>query len=270
MSQSPAQFAIRTLRALEVLAFTPTTAPRVAEALGVHPRTARRLLSQLQRDGWLTYSGGRRAVYAPTLRLVALAAHVAGRAPLAAVTAPALERLRAETGLPAVLAIPSYQATVCIARCVGARAAYPPLEVIEPAHATAAGRVLLAHREPWRRSVLEELPRRWGRSTIDVEALQRELDQVRIDGHASARMDVPPGQLAAAVTAPTGEVLAAVGIDGVHADAAAVDRLAGHVRRAGEAASQALARAADRYPLQRTVIYRLLASYGLDDIDAYL
>jgi DNA-binding IclR family transcriptional regulator len=51
MSESPAQFSVRTLRALEVLTFTPTTAPQVAEALGVHPRTARRLLSQLQRAG---------------------------------------------------------------------------------------------------------------------------------------------------------------------------------------------------------------------------
>ena len=67
MSQSPAQFAVRTMRALEILTFAPTTAPRVAEALGVHSRTARRLLSQLQRDGWLSYNPRSPHVYAPTL-----------------------------------------------------------------------------------------------------------------------------------------------------------------------------------------------------------
>jgi DNA-binding IclR family transcriptional regulator len=270
MTQSPAQFAVRTLRALEVLAFTPTTAPKLADALGVHPRTARRLLSQLQRDGWLSYSSGTRPVYAPTLRLVALAAHIGARAPLATLTAGALEQLHAEAGLPAVLAIPAYNATVCIARCVGARATDVPLEVVEPAHGTAAGKVLLAHRDAWRRSILSmPLKRSAGWVALDPEELERELAQVRLDGCASASVDAV-GQLAVPVVAPGGEVLAAIGVVGAEVARIGPGGLSECVRRAGQAASDALVAGAKRYPMHRTVVYRVLASYGLDEVDAYL
>jgi DNA-binding IclR family transcriptional regulator len=247
------------------------TALKLAEALGVHPKVARRLLSQLQPDGWLTYGGGARPVYAPTLRVVALAAHVARRAPLATLTAPALERLHAETGIPAMLAIPAYNRSVCIARCVGGEVAAPPLRALEPASSTAAGKVLLAHREPWRRSIFTMPPERWvDRGTVDRDALECELAGVRRDGFASAGVDGPQGQLAAAVIAPSGEVLAAIGVDRTGGDTLALSELSERVRRAGEAASAALATAAGRYPLQRTAVYRLLASYGRAQADAYL
>jgi DNA-binding IclR family transcriptional regulator len=122
MSQSPAQFAVRTLRALEVLTFAPATAAELAEALGVHPRVAGRLLSQLQRDGWLSYSGHSPRIYAPTLRFVALAAHIAARAPLVTITSPAVQGLHAATDIPAALSIPGYDATVCTIRSCGERA----------------------------------------------------------------------------------------------------------------------------------------------------
>ena len=126
MSQSPAQFAIRTLRALEVLTFTPTTDVGLADALGVHPRTAKRLLSQLHRDGWLSYSVDAPRVYTPTLRFVALAAQIGARAPLATVTARAVEQLHNATGLPATLAIPAYDGTACLVSCRGDRTTQPP------------------------------------------------------------------------------------------------------------------------------------------------
>ena len=127
MSRSPAQFAIRTLRPLEVLAFTPTTASGIADALHIHPRRARRLLSQLQRDGWLSYrQGSTERIYAPTLRFIALAAEVAGRAPLTILTASALESLHAATGHPAMLTIPGYGGTVCVARCLATMALSRP------------------------------------------------------------------------------------------------------------------------------------------------
>jgi DNA-binding IclR family transcriptional regulator len=141
ISQSPAQFAIRTLRALEVLAFTPTTASGIADALCNHPRRARRLLSQLERDGWLSYRQGEtEPVYAPTLRFVALAAEIGARAPLTTMTSSALERLHAATGRPAMLTIPGYRGIVCVERCVGAHGAQPAAPAIAPAHCTAAAR----------------------------------------------------------------------------------------------------------------------------------
>src|SRR5512133_2215547 len=214
MSQSPAQFAIRTLRALEVLAFAPTTAAGIADALLMHPRRARRLLSQLQRDGWLSYRHGPDGrIYAPTLRFVALAAEIAARAPLTTLTSPALERLHATTGRPAMLTIPGYGGTVCVARCLGERGTQPAVVAVAPAHCTAPGKVLLAYRESWRRSVLATpLERCAERTVTDPAALHRELDRVRQQGYALEEHEHVGGVRGAAapVKGPGGPVLAAI------------------------------------------------------------
>src|SRR5688572_23156493 len=104
----------RTMAAIELLVFRPATATEVAGALHVHPRTARRLLNRLVADGWLTRSEGRRRLYAPTFRVVALAAQYAERAPLAVVARPTIEHLRASVGAAAHLSIPSYRSTPCL------------------------------------------------------------------------------------------------------------------------------------------------------------
>ena len=82
MSATEAFFASRAMQALEVLAFGPSTATQVATELQVHPRTARRLLNRMVHDGWLVRRDGRRPTYTPTMRIVALAAQLAQRAPL--------------------------------------------------------------------------------------------------------------------------------------------------------------------------------------------
>src|SRR4051812_50089632 len=61
-------FVIRTMQALEVLAFQPSTAPQVAEVLRVDARTARRLLNRLSGEGWLLRPGERGPPYTPSLR----------------------------------------------------------------------------------------------------------------------------------------------------------------------------------------------------------
>ena len=155
MSATEAFFVTRTMQAIEVLAFQPCSAPQVAGALKVHPRTARRLLNKLVAEGWLTRSEGRRRIYAPTMRIVALAAQLVERDPLALAARPAVTRLHEETGLTAHLAIPSYRSTLCLVHRAGGPDARPQLRELVPVHATAAGKVLLAFREPWRADVLE-------------------------------------------------------------------------------------------------------------------
>jgi DNA-binding IclR family transcriptional regulator len=180
---------------------------------------------------------------------------VGARSPLAELTAPALERLHDRTGLPAILAIPSYDSTACLVRCVGESAADVPIGVIEPAHATAHGKALLAHRPAWRRSVLARL------QDEDVEQLDRELDQVGADGYA-----VSDSGIAAPVAVADAEPLIAIGVLGAGNDAS----LQGIVRRAADRASTRLAALARRAPLQRNVVYRQLAAYGLAEVDAHL
>lgn len=272
MSQSPAQFAIRTLRALEVLAFTPATASGIADALLMHPRRARRLLSQLQRDGWLSYRQGRNErIYAPTLRFVALAAQIAARAPLATMTSPALESLHAATGRPTMLTIPGYAGTVCVARCVGEHGAEPAVNAVAPAHCTAAGKVLLAYRDAWRASVLATpLQRCTERTVTDPIALDRELDRVRYHGYAledGEHLDGVRGA-AAPVVGPDGPVLAAISV--VACASPLRDREVDAVRAAARQASDTVASSVERYALEPRVVHRLLASYGLKPVDAYL
>src|SRR5256885_16424024 len=91
-------FVARTMQALELLALHPLSAPQVAEALQVHPRTARRLLTRLTEEGWLARSEDTRRVYCPTLRVVALAGHVLDRSQLAAAARPFVEALQGERG----------------------------------------------------------------------------------------------------------------------------------------------------------------------------
>ena len=71
-------FVTRTMRALEVLALEPMSAPRLAETLGVHPRTARRLAVRLLEEGYLKRSDDAKRLYSPSMRLVAVTAKPAG------------------------------------------------------------------------------------------------------------------------------------------------------------------------------------------------
>jgi DNA-binding IclR family transcriptional regulator len=185
VSASEAFFVTRTMQAMEVLAFQPCSAPQVAGVLRVHPRTARRLLNKLVAEGWLTRSEGRRRIYAPTMRIVALGAQLAARDPLALAARPAVTRLHEETGLTAHLAIPSYRSTLCLVHRAGGPDARPQLRELVPVHATAAGKVLLAFREPWRLDVLSRpLEAVTSRTLVDPEELAAETARVAERGYS--------------------------------------------------------------------------------------
>ena len=77
--------AARAVRALEVLAFHPAAAPGLAATMGIHERTARRLLQTLEDEGYLQRGHGtyrQRYTYSVTPRLLALAGQLAARLPL--------------------------------------------------------------------------------------------------------------------------------------------------------------------------------------------
>jgi DNA-binding IclR family transcriptional regulator len=201
MVVTEALFVSRTMQAMEVLAFQPLSAAQLAASLQVHPRTARRLLARLMEDGWVSRSTGRRRTYAPTLRLVALAAQLAERAPLARAAAPVVSRLYEETGAVAHLAIPSYTSALCLVHRAGGPEARPQLRELMPAHATASGKVLLAYREPWRESVLATpLEPRTPRTLTDPAALRAEVEEARERGYATERDEFVLGL--AAIAAP--------------------------------------------------------------------
>jgi len=207
----------RTLQAIELLSFQPASAPQLAGALRIHPRTARRLLNRLVADGWLTRSPGRERTYAPTMRIVALAAQLAEGATLPRLATPVVERLHAETGAAAHLAVPCYRSVLCLVHRGGDRDLPPGLRELVPCHATAAGKALLAHRDAWRASVLARpLGARTAATIVEPQRLEAELGVVRERGYAIEDGEHVPHVrgVAAVVLDHAGEAVAAVAVTG--------------------------------------------------------
>jgi DNA-binding IclR family transcriptional regulator len=232
MRPPEAWYAARAMQALEVLAFQPLSAPQMAAALQVHPRTARRLLNRLRDEGWLTRSDDARRLYSPTMRIVALAGQIMQRTRLAEQAVPVVAALHGETGAVAHLAIPSYRSVLCVVHGNGAGPAEPGLHELTPAHCTATGKALLGHRDAWRDSVLSApLEPRTERTITDAGALLAEAAAVRERGYATEDGEYQPGVrgVAAPVFAPSGEAVAALGVstDGaLDVDAVAEDVVA--------------------------------------------
>jgi DNA-binding IclR family transcriptional regulator len=111
--------AARAVHALEVLAFHPASPPGLAATMGIHDRTARRLLQTLEDEGYLQHGHGnyrQRHTYSPTPRLLALAGQLAARLPLVMRGERAVRELHRSTGLGAYLVVPSYGDVLVAAR----------------------------------------------------------------------------------------------------------------------------------------------------------
>ena len=230
---------LRAVAALEVLAQQPLSAPQLAVALGVHPRTARRLLHRLRADGYVARSDDRRRVYAPTLRVVSLASQVLDGARLAQLAVPVARRLHVDTGLGAHLMVPSYRSALCI---VHGGDGPPALEELVPAHATAPGKVLLSFRQAWRDSLLAApLERFTPRTVTSPSRLRAEAAQIRAQGFATEDGEHRPGigGAAAPVFGAGGEAIAALGVCGPRR----TDDVAAVVVRAAAGLSAAVAAA---------------------------
>jgi DNA-binding IclR family transcriptional regulator len=146
--------------------------------MGIHDRTARRLLHTLEDEGYVQCGQGnyrQRRTYSPTPRLLALAGQLAARLPLVRHGAHAVRQLRESTGLDAYLVVPSYGDVIVLARA-GEHA--PALWSLLPATDSAGGSVLLAYRQSWRDA---QRPADDHISGLDLEARAAE---VRRDGYA--------------------------------------------------------------------------------------
>jgi DNA-binding IclR family transcriptional regulator len=210
-------FVIRTMQALEVLAFQPSSAPQVAEVLRVDARTARRLLNRLADEGWLVRTEGRVRTYSLSLRLVALAAHFLERAPLTRAAMSTVHALHERTGGVAHLTVPSYRSVLCLAQQAEGPHPRPHFRELIPAHASAGGKVLLAHRARWRESVLElPLERVTDRTVVDPDALRSDCEVTLAQGYALEDGEYRDGLQGIAVPVPdeSGDVMAAIALVG--------------------------------------------------------
>jgi DNA-binding IclR family transcriptional regulator len=170
--------AARVLRSLEVLVFHAASAPTLAATMGIHDRTARRLLYSLADEGYVQPGTGnhrQRHAYSPTPRLLALAGQLAARMPLVTHGTRAVHQLNQATSLGAYLVVPSYGDVIVLASA-GDHA--PASWSLLPATESAGGSVLLAYRQSWRDA---QRPTDDHTATLDPETRAAE---VRRDGYA--------------------------------------------------------------------------------------
>lgn len=195
------------MQALELLSFQPLSAPQVAAALDVHPRTARRLLARLLEDGYVSRTDDGRRLYFPTLRLVSLAGQIAARNRLVTLAPPVMTALAERTGTSVQLSIPSYGSVLVL---LDADSSARGSQLV-PAHCTAGGKALLAWRHAWRDSVLRSPLRSFTRRTVtDPAALRAETEVIRRQGYATERGEFRLRRQAAAapVFLPDGDPMA--------------------------------------------------------------
>jgi len=205
------------MRILELLAFSSLSVPQLAEALHAHPRTVRRVLAQLLEDEYVTVTDDGRRIYAPTMRLVALAGQIVDGSPLARRGRPYVSLAHQRTGATAHLLVPSYGSVLCLVHCGAAdEEVRPRVRELVPAHCAAGGKVLLAWRDRWRESVLARpLERVTSRTVTDVRALRDELHRVRREGYAIDDGELQPKMRAvAAAVRAGGDVVAALSLSG--------------------------------------------------------
>jgi DNA-binding IclR family transcriptional regulator len=196
--------AARALRALEVLVFHAASVPALAATMGIHERTARRLVYSLENEAFLQRRPGsyrQRHAYAPTPRLLALAGQFAARLPLVVGGEHAVKHLHETTGLDAYLVIPSYGDVIVLAT-TGDHA--PALWSLLPASESAGGRVLLAYRQSWRDAQRPADNDHIASLDLEARAAQVRRDSYAVDAHnnvTSLAVPVPiqPAPLAALV-----------------------------------------------------------------------
>ena len=203
MSANEAFFASRSMQALEVLAFgpcdrdpagrrscrstrarpggcstawSPTAGWSAARARG--RRTRRRCGSSPSPRSWRT---GHHSSSTPT---------------------EVARDLHDRTGNPVHLAIPSYRSAL---RLIRANGRDDGVRDLAPAHAIAAGKLLLAFREPWREVVLASpLASVTDRTLVDAGVLRAELEASRDRGYAVEDEEFRSGGRALAVPVRAG------------------------------------------------------------------
>lgn len=247
-------------RMTAVLAAFDAASPRltlaeIADRAQLPRSTTHRILDQLVGLRWLEHGG---QSYGLGMRALELGGLAASHHELRDIAAPLLTELNQRTGAVASLAVLDRRDVVYVDRIgrglssdavtrVGGRA---------PAHATAAGKAMLAWASP--ASLKDSLPHRLvsrtPRTITSIEALEQDLVQVRARGGiAYEREEVAQGSASVAVALHGGRAaLAALQLSG-DAKNVSLERLAPYVQDAARRASRSLFPAPGSRRRSRTV-----------------
>ncbi|MEU9121482.1 IclR family transcriptional regulator [Streptomyces sp. NPDC048506] len=210
----------RAVSVLEILAkLREAGVTEIAEELGVHKSTAFRILGVLEKRGLVEQEKERGKYYlgAGVLRLAGAAAV---RLDISQEGQPVCRALADDTGETANIALLDGDAAVNIMQARGAAAvtAYNWLGRRTPLHATASGKVLLAHLPQQRRErlVTRKLARFTEHTLTTAADLRTQLSAALEDGFActSEELEIGLNAVAAPVRAHDGAVIGAIGVSG--------------------------------------------------------
>jgi DNA-binding IclR family transcriptional regulator len=173
----------------------------LARRIGVSVPTLFRILATLAAQGYVQKTAASR--YRLTLKPWELGARVARRLTVREVAHPHMERLVAETGEAAHLAVLQGTGVVIIDKVDCAQAVRVDTYVGQraPAHCAASGKAMLAFEPPATLDAIlaEALPRFTAHTICDRARLEAELARVRARGHALNRGEWRLGVCAVAV-----------------------------------------------------------------------
>jgi IclR family transcriptional regulator, acetate operon repressor len=210
----------RAISILQVLALRgPTTVTEIANELKVHKSTIFRLLATLDARG-LVEQNSTRGRYQLGYGVVQLAAGATRKLDLSVISRRVCEALAEEVGETVDIAINDDNAVLSIDQVIGA-AGMTTVNWVgrrTPIHATAAGKVFLAHMSPTQRadSLAPTLERFTEHTITSRRKLEEQLQTVRDQGYGFTLEEYQIGL--AAVAAPIrdleGHVVAAVSLSG--------------------------------------------------------
>lgn len=237
----------RTLLALEILSEQPASADEIAVALGVHRRTASRLIDVMSEARWIEPDPIDRRRVRLSTRIITVAGEVLGRSDLVQVGLPFVRQLRDEVDESSHLSVPSDGWAVHVAE----QPSTQPLNVAAhvgtrvPIFASAVGKVLGAWLPDQLDICIREGLERFTPNTFATpESLKGEMARILDRGYAVDDAELYPDTrcIAAPVRNQYGTVVAALGVSGpaIRLTRDRVEPYASHVVAAANGLSAAL------------------------------
>jgi DNA-binding IclR family transcriptional regulator len=240
-------YVYRALLVLELLAAGPAGPEDIAARLGVHKRTAQRLLDTMLAAGFVRLEHKESRRYDLTSKIIAIAGVWRNRLSLFEISKPYVQKLRDLTTEFSHVALPMDGQVV---ELLHARSPHHIRAELHPGrpgpmHASAVGKALAAHLPTEFEAACRIGFERYTRNTlVSRAALADQLRKVRRQGYAVDDEEIELGQrcVAAPIWDDTCQVVAALGIAGPaqRIDEVTIPTLAGHVVALAQELSQAL------------------------------
>jgi IclR family acetate operon transcriptional repressor len=217
---------------------------QITKATGLPPSTCQRLVHNLVREGFLDREDDRFRI---GLGLVRWAAPGSFGLDLVQLTRPVLRDLRDETGETACLYVRDggFRTVVALAETRHVVMRLFMVGMVMVLHAGSAGKVFMAYDPAARRAAVSQgLTRLTPRTTVDIDLLDKQLEEVRELGYAASfeERDSGTASISAPVFGMSGELAAVLGIGAPTQRLGPTDvgRLAPAVQAAAERASRQL------------------------------